>query len=94
MKKIMVVFGTKPEAIKMRPLIKELKFRILLQTVVCVSGQHRQMLDMVLDCFGVTPDYGLSVMKIEYKKMRQASNPYWGRLCLRQNRGYPGGSLI
>lgn len=63
MKKIMVVFGTRPEAIKMCPLVKELKAREELQTIVCVTGQHRQMLDQVLDAFSVTPDYDLSIMK-------------------------------
>lgn len=62
MKKILVVFGTRPEAIKMCPLVKELKSRPSLQTVVCVTGQHRQMLDQVLNCFGVVPDYDLSIM--------------------------------
>ena len=59
----MLVFGTRPEAIKMCPLVNELKKREDLQTVVCVTGQHRQMLDMVLEAFGVTPDYDLSIMK-------------------------------
>lgn len=63
MKKVMVVFGTRPEAIKMCPLVKELKTRKNLQTVVCVTGQHRQMLDQVLTAFQVTPEYDLSIMK-------------------------------
>ena len=63
MKKVMLVFGTRPEAIKMCPLVNELKKRKELQTVVCVTGQHRQMLDMVLKAFDVTPDYDLSIMK-------------------------------
>ena len=63
MKKAMLVFGTRPEAIKMCPLVNELKKRKELQTIVCVTGQHRQMLDMVLEAFGVTPDYDLSIMK-------------------------------
>lgn len=63
MKKVMLVFGTRPEAIKMCPLVNELKSRDTLQTIVCVTGQHRQMLDQVLDAFSVTPDYDLSVMK-------------------------------
>ena len=63
MKKIMLVFGTRPEAIKMCPLVDELKKRSNIQTVVCVSGQHRQMLDAVLRVFGVVPDYDLAVMK-------------------------------
>ena len=63
MKKIMLVFGTRPEAIKMCPLVNELKLRKNLQTIVCVTGQHRQMLDQVLDTFHVVPDYDLSIMK-------------------------------
>ncbi len=63
MKKIMVVFGTRPEAIKMCPLVNELKKRDTVETVVCVTGQHRQMLDQVLDAFQVVPDYDLSIMK-------------------------------
>lgn len=59
----MVVFGTRPEAIKMCPLVKELKTRGNLETVVCVTGQHREMLDQVLDAFDVVPDYNLSIMK-------------------------------
>lgn len=59
----MVVFGTRPEAIKMCPLVKELKSRETLETVVCVTGQHREMLDQVLGAFHVTPDYDLSIMK-------------------------------
>ena len=63
MKKIMLVFGTRPEAIKMCPLIKELKTRKNVHTIVCVTGQHRQMLDQVLKAFQVMPDYDLSIMK-------------------------------
>lgn len=63
MKKVMLVFGTRPEAIKMCPLVNELKKREEIQTVVCVTGQHRQMLDQVLETFHVVPDYDLSVMK-------------------------------
>ena len=63
MKKIMVVFGTRPEAIKMCPLVNELKTRQSFETIVCVTGQHRQMLDQVLEAFDVTPDYDLSIMK-------------------------------
>lgn len=63
MKTIMIVFGTRPEAIKMCPLVNELKSRDNIKTVVCVTGQHRQMLDMVLDTFNVVPDYDLSIMK-------------------------------
>lgn len=63
MKKIMLVFGTRPEAIKMCPLVKELKKRKGVETLVCVTGQHRQMLDQVLEAFQVVPDYDLSIMK-------------------------------
>ena len=59
----MLVFGTRPEAIKMCPLVNELKTRKTIETVVCVTGQHRQMLDQVLDTFEVVPDYDLSVMR-------------------------------
>lgn len=62
-KKVMLVFGTRPEAIKMCPLVKELKTRKNLETIVCVTGQHRQMLDQVLQAFDIVPDYDLSVMK-------------------------------
>lgn len=62
-KKVMLVFGTRPEAIKMCPLVNELKTRESLDTVVCVTGQHRQMLDQVLKTFNVVPDYDLSIMK-------------------------------
>lgn len=63
MKKIMLVFGTRPEAIKMCPLVNELKKRNGIEVVVTVTGQHRQMLDSVLDTFKVIPDYDLSIMK-------------------------------
>ena len=62
-KKIVTVFGTRPEAIKMCPLILELKKRKELEVIVCVTAQHRQMLDQVLDIFGIVPDYDLNVMK-------------------------------
>lgn len=63
MKKIMLVFGTRPEAIKMCPLVKELKTRKNIETIVCVTGQHREMLQQVLDCFEVVPDYNLDIMQ-------------------------------
>lgn len=64
MKKVMLVFGTRPEAIKMCPLVNELKSRPgEFETVVCVTGQHREMLDQVLRVFGVVPDHDLSIMK-------------------------------
>ena len=59
----MAVFGTRPEAIKICPLVNEMKERNGLKVVVCVTAQHRQMLDQVLDTFGVIPDYDLNVMK-------------------------------
>lgn len=63
MKTVMLVFGTRPEAIKMCPLVNELKKRDTIKTVVCVTGQHREMLTQVLDAFNVVPDYDLSIMK-------------------------------
>ena len=64
MKKVMLVFGTRPEAIKMAPLVKEFqKCPENFQTIVCVTGQHRQMLDQVLDLFEITPDFDLNIMK-------------------------------
>jgi UDP-N-acetylglucosamine 2-epimerase (non-hydrolysing) len=63
MKTVLLVFGTRPEAIKMCPLVNELKTRKGLKTLVCVTGQHRQMLDQVLKAFHVIPDYDLSIMK-------------------------------
>lgn len=64
MKKVMLVFGTRPEAIKMAPLVKEFqKDSIAFQTIVCVTGQHREMLDQVLHLFNITPDYDLNIMK-------------------------------
>ncbi len=63
MKKVMLVFGTRPEAIKMSPLIIELKKRPSFDVVVCVTAQHRQMLDQVLDTFGIQPDYDLNIMR-------------------------------
>lgn len=64
MKKIMLVFGTRPEAIKMAPLVKEFQQRPgEFQTIVCVTGQHREMLDQVLHIFEITPDYDLNIMK-------------------------------
>ena len=63
MKKILLVFGTRPEAIKMCPLVNELKTRNNVETVVCVTGQHREMLTQVLEAFSVVPDYDLAIMK-------------------------------
>ena len=64
MKKVMLVFGTRPEAIKMAPLVKEFqKYPEEFQTIVCVTGQHREMLDQVLRIFDIVPDYDLDIMK-------------------------------
>ena len=64
MKKIMLVFGTRPEAIKMAPLVKEFqKKSSTLETIVCVTGQHREMLDQVLQLFEIKPNYDLNIMK-------------------------------
>lgn len=65
MKKVMVVFGPRPEVIKMCPLVKELKLREKLNTAVCVTRQHREMLDRVLNAFDVVPDYDLSIVKVK-----------------------------
>ncbi len=61
--KVMTVFGTRPEAIKMAPLVKELKTRKEIETIVCVTAQHREMLDQVLEAFDIKPDYDLNIMK-------------------------------
>ena len=63
MKKVIAVFGTRPEAIKMCPLVNELKYRDKIEIIVCVTGQHRQMLDQVLNTFNVVPKYDFSIMK-------------------------------
>ena len=64
MKKVMLVFGTRPEAIKMAPLVKEFQKDVdNFKTIVCVTGQHREMLDQVLQIFGIKPDYDLNIMK-------------------------------
>ena len=63
LKKIMLVFGTRPEAIKMCPLVKELKKRAAIKTIVCLTGHHKQMLEQVLRIFEIEPDYNLSIMK-------------------------------
>ena len=63
MKNVMLIFGTRPEAIKMCPLVKELKKSDKLKPVVCVTGQHREMLHQVLEIFDVKPDFDLDIMK-------------------------------
>ena len=61
--KVMSIFGTRPEAIKMSPLVKELESRSEIESVVCVTAQHREMLDQVLETFNIRPDYDLNIMK-------------------------------
>ena len=61
--KVMSIFGTRPEAIKMAPLIKELEKRDGIESVVCVTAQHREMLDQVLEVFNIKPDFDLNIMK-------------------------------
>ena len=63
MKKVLLVFGTRPEAIKMAPLVKKFQENSEFQTMVCVTAQHREMLDQVLDIFEIKPDYDLNIMK-------------------------------
>ena len=62
-KKILIVFGTRPEAIKMAPLVQEFKKYSEFDVKVCVTAQHRQMLDQVLEIFGIVPDYDLDIMR-------------------------------
>jgi len=89
LKKILIVFGTRPEAIKMAPLVKEFqKHTDTFETKVCVTAQHREMLDRVLYLFEITPDYDLDIMKPgqdlyeAYEYMSKASNPYGdGNAC-------------
>ena len=61
--KVMSIFGTRPEAIKMAPLVKELERRKKIESIVCVTAQHREMLDQVLNTFDIKPDYDLNIMK-------------------------------
>ena len=63
MKKVLSVFGTRPEAIKMAPVVKELESRKEIKSIVCVTAQHRNMLDQVLDIFKIKPDFDLNIMK-------------------------------
>ena len=62
-KKVITIFGTRPEAIKMAPLVKELQKRNEIESLVCVTAQHREMLDQVLELFDIKPDYDLDIMK-------------------------------
>lgn len=61
--KVIVVFGTRPEAIKMCPVVKEIKKKEGMECIVCVTGQHKEMLEQVLEVFKVEPDYNFSIMK-------------------------------
>ncbi len=61
--KVMTIFGTRPEAIKMAPLVKELENRLEIESIVCVTAQHREMLDQVLSVFEIIPDYDLDTME-------------------------------
>lgn len=82
-KKIMTVFGTRPEAIKICPLVNEMKKREGLEVIVCVTAQHRQMLDQVLKTFDVTPDYDLNIMKDRQTLFRHYhEHPQWDQICL------------
>ena len=75
MKKVLLVFGTRPEAIKMAPLVRTFQKESDIISKVCVTAQHREMLDQVLDIFDIKPDYDLNLMK--HKKRHQAlENPY------------------
>ena len=80
MKKIMLVFGTRPEAVKMCPLVNELKGRADVETVVCVTGQHREMLDSVLEIFRIEPQYDLCVMK-ENQTLSDITTKILEQLC-------------
>ena len=61
--KIMTIFGTRPEAIKMAPLVKKLEEYEEIESIVCLTAQHREMLDMVIDLFHITPNYDLNIMQ-------------------------------
>ena len=75
-KKILLVFGTRPEAIKMCPLVKEFqKYPEAFETIVCVTGQHREMLDQVLRIFDVKPDYDLNIMKQGQVEIPKENDP-------------------
>jgi UDP-N-acetylglucosamine 2-epimerase (non-hydrolysing) len=78
MKKILLVFGTRPEAIKMAPLVKELQKESIFETKVCVTAQHREMLDQVLEIFEIVPDYDLDIMKSGQDLYDVTSNVLFG----------------
>lgn len=75
--KVMTVFGTRPEAIKMAPLALELKKYDNIESIVCVTAQHRQMLDQVLEIFGITPDYDLDIMKTRQSLIGITQQEFW-----------------
>ena len=80
MLRVLLVFGTRPEAIKLAPVIRELRRRSVeagLQAVVCVTAQHRQMLDQVLRLFDIIPDYDLDVMKETTNRRHRLPRPSW-----------------
>ena len=74
MVRVLTVFGTRPEAIKLAPLIDELRQRPGIVSTVCVTGQHREMLDQVLDLFGIVPDYDLNLMRVDQTLPRLAAS--------------------
>jgi UDP-N-acetylglucosamine 2-epimerase (non-hydrolysing) len=77
MEKILLVFGTRPEAIKMAPLVTLLKTSAFFETKICVTAQHRQMLDQVLSFFEIIPDYDLNLMK-----RGQTINEIWAGILI------------
>ena len=83
--KILTVFGTRPEAIKMAPLVRQLEKEPELESVVCVTAQHREMLDQVLELFELVPDYDLNVMKPNQSVSQISTNVLleWRRCCRR-----------
>ena len=81
--KVMVVFGTRPEAIKMAPLVKRLKQEPGIEAILCVTAQHREMLDQVMDLFELVPDYDLNIMKQNQTISQITSNVLMGLMdCL------------
>ena len=83
MKKVMVIFGTRPEAIKMAPLVLELKKDKEIDSIVCVTAQHREMLDQVLSAFNIKPDYDLNIMSQGFRadQAQRTQRPDSGKAC-------------
>ena len=79
--KVMTVFGTRPEAIKMAPLVKELQSREEIEQITCVTAQHRQMLDQVLETFQIKPEYDLDIMNVVLK-LNDVVQRVLGRICV------------